>query len=149
MKNNFTNSLPIISLAGAIIFGGVLGYFFGIQSIPKKLTVAKIQMLMDDLEVKNRTVEALITDEDGRKLIATKMMAVMSAKGMLKDIIIRKNGKMLILKQGKIEEMPDVLPTTKGGAIYKDGKVVEQDGRYRSLQEGDIVTLDGEIIKKI
>ena len=132
-----------------MFFGLMLGYIFGLQSIPKKLTIAKFQELMDDIDIKSRAVEALVTDGDGRKLIGNKMMAYFSANGMLKDVVIKKNGKVLLLRDGKLEELKESLPTTNKGAIDKEGRVVDPDGTYRSLEEEQMVTIDGKIIKKL
>lgn len=151
-NKNFLNEsrlVVIIAGVGVLIFGVVLGFVFGIQTIPKRLTVAKIQQLLDDADVKIRTADALLIDGDGRKYISNKMLAIMSAQGMLKDLVLKKNGKIFILKEGKLEELKEVIPTTNKGAIDTSGKVIEQNGTYRSLEEDQMVTIDGKIIKKL
>ncbi len=61
------------------------------------------------------------------------------------DAIMRTQGSMMYLKSGKLTRVDAELKLSEGITARPNGEVVLKDGRQISLQEGQMVTLDGDV----
>ena len=61
-----------------------------------------------------------------------------------KDYVVMKEGKMLLVKNGKTTAMDKEMTLSDGTRVMSDGKVMMKDGSTKLLEEGETLTLDGK-----
>ncbi len=62
---------------------------------------------------------------------------------MKKDLILMKNGKMMMKKRGRISPMKEDMTIFDGMRVLMNGTVIMADGNARTMMEGDAMTMDG------
>lgn len=68
-------------------------------------------------------------------------------KDMAKDHIMMKDGKVMMIMQGKNMPLDKELTLTNGSKVTVDGTVTMKDGTKMMMKEGDMMTMDGEMMK--
>jgi hypothetical protein len=68
-------------------------------------------------------------------------------KEMMKDHIMMKAGKVMMIKEGKSTPLDKELTLGNGAKVTVDGAVTMQDGNKVMMKEGDMMSMDGEIVK--
>ena len=68
-------------------------------------------------------------------------------KEMMKDHIMMKDGKVMMIKEGKSMPMDKELTLTNGTKVTADGTVTMKDGTKTMMKEGDMMSMDGEMMK--
>lgn len=61
-----------------------------------------------------------------------------------KDCVMMKNGKMLVMKDGKTIDMPAEVKLNDGSVVLKNGTVRMPDGTTKAMKNGDSVDMDGK-----
>lgn len=62
---------------------------------------------------------------------------------MKKDLILMKNGKMMMKKRGRISPLKEDMTIFDGMRVLMNGTVIMADGNARTMMEGDAMTMDG------
>jgi lipopolysaccharide assembly outer membrane protein LptD (OstA) len=68
-------------------------------------------------------------------------------KDMEKDHIMMKDGKVIMIMQGKSMPADKELTLSNGTKVTVDGNVTMKDGTKMMMKEGDMMTMDGEMMK--
>ena len=68
-------------------------------------------------------------------------------KDMAKDHIMMKDGKVMMVMQGKSMPADKELTLGNGTKVTVDGNVTMKDGTKMMMKEGDMMTMDGEMMK--
>ena len=63
----------------------------------------------------------------------------------MKDCIMKKDGKITVMKDGKTMDLTSDMTLENGTVVMKDGTVKTKDGIITTLKEGDYVGMDGTI----
>ena len=61
------------------------------------------------------------------------------------DGVTMENGKMMVVKGGKMSAMDKEVTLTNGSVVTTDGTIKLQDGTSKKLKNGDCVYMDGKI----
>jgi hypothetical protein len=64
---------------------------------------------------------------------------------MKQDILIMKNGKMMMKRGSRIRPMKEDIALFDGMRVMMDGTVIMTDGIARTMMEGDAITMDGRM----
>jgi len=64
---------------------------------------------------------------------------------MDEDMIMMRNGKMMMKKRGRIRPMKEDTAIFDGMRVTVDGTFIMADGVARTMMEGEAVTMDGRI----
>jgi hypothetical protein len=67
----------------------------------------------------------------------------------MKDCVMMKDGKMMVMKDGQKTEMTEDMTLTNGTTVMKDGSVKTSDGKTMTLKNGDWVDMDGKMGSKM
>ena len=67
--------------------------------------------------------------------------------GMITDGFMMKDGKMLVMKNGKSSVMKKEMKMKDGTKVMADGTVITKDGRKTMLGNGDSISRDGKMMK--
>jgi uncharacterized Zn ribbon protein len=80
---------------------------------------------------------------------AEKMTPKMEAKeGMTTgDHVMMKDGKMMMMKDGKSMMMDKDIMVKNGSKVMVDGTVMAKDGSKMMIKDGDIMDMNGMIVK--
>ena len=65
----------------------------------------------------------------------------------MKDCVMMHDGKMMVMKNGKMTDMTEDITLKNGTMIMKDGSVMMKDGTNKVLKEGEAVDMEGKIGK--
>ena len=65
------------------------------------------------------------------------------------DLLLMKNGKMMMKKKGRIKPMKEDMAIFDGMRVMMDGTVIMADGNSRTMMEGDALTMDGIIMTEM
>ncbi|MGG7666504.1 DUF6799 domain-containing protein [Dyadobacter sp. BHUBP1] len=65
----------------------------------------------------------------------------------MKDCVMMHDGKMMVMKGGKMTAMTEDMTLKNGTMIMKDGTVMMKDGTNKPLKEGEGVYMDGTMGK--
>ena len=68
-------------------------------------------------------------------------------KAMMKDHLMMKDGKVLMVMAGKTMPMDKELVLSNGTKVTIDGAVTMKDGMKTTMKEGDMMGMDGEMMK--
>lgn len=68
-------------------------------------------------------------------------------KEMAKDHIMMKDGKVMMMKEGKSMPLDKEITLTNGSKVAVDGTVTMRDGTKMTMKEGDMMTMDGAMMK--
>jgi hypothetical protein len=68
-------------------------------------------------------------------------------KVMMKDHIMMKDGKVMMIKEGKGMQLDKELTLTNGSKVAVDGTITMKDGTKMTMKDGDMMTMDGEMVK--
>jgi hypothetical protein len=63
-----------------------------------------------------------------------------------KDCVHMKDGKMMMMKEGKEMPMDKDMTMTDGSKVTTDGSHVMKDGTKMKLKDGDMVMMDGTMM---
>jgi hypothetical protein len=66
---------------------------------------------------------------------------------MMKDCVMMKDGKMMVIKGGEHMDMTEDMTMTNGTTVMADGSVKTKDGKTMKLKDGDCVYMDGKMSK--
>ena len=66
---------------------------------------------------------------------------------MKEDMVMMKDGKMKLRRNGKLIPMKEDMGILDGTRIMMDGTVMMADGIARTMMEGEALTMDGRIIE--
>jgi hypothetical protein len=66
---------------------------------------------------------------------------------MMKDHIMMKAGKVMMIKEGKSMPLDKELTLGNGAKVTPDGAVTMKDGTKMMMKEGDMMSMDGEMVK--
>ena len=64
---------------------------------------------------------------------------------MPEDLLLMKNGKMMVKKKGRIKPMKEDMACFDGMRVMLDGTVIMTDGNTRTMMEGEAITMDGRM----
>lgn len=65
----------------------------------------------------------------------------------MKDCVMMENGKMVVMKEGKVSDMSSDMTMSNGTVVSSDGKVMMKDGSTKMLKDGESVYMDGKMSK--
>jgi len=68
-------------------------------------------------------------------------------KDVAKDHIMMKDGKVMMMKAGKSMPLDKEITLTNGSKVTVDGTVTMKDGTKMTMKEGDMITMDGAMMK--
>lgn len=68
-------------------------------------------------------------------------------KEMMKDHIMMKDGKVMMIKEGKGMPLEKELTLGNGAKVTVDGTVTMKDGTKMTMKDGDMMSMDGEMVK--
>jgi hypothetical protein len=68
-------------------------------------------------------------------------------KEMMKDHIMMKDGKVMMIKEGKSMPLDKELALTNGAKVTADGSVTLKDGTKTMMKEGEMMTMDGAVMQ--
>ena len=86
------------------------------------------------------------SQEDGLKGNPSKMPA--KGLAMKKDNITMKDGKMMVMKDGKVTPMEQPMKMENGTMVMMDGTLVMKDGTTMKMADDDMITMDGNLTKR-
>lgn len=66
----------------------------------------------------------------------------------MKDCVMMKDGKLMVMKGGTVSPLDKELTLTNGNVIKLDGTIKSTDGTTMKLKEGEAIGLDGKLIMK-
>ena len=61
------------------------------------------------------------------------------------DMVMMRDGRMLVKKRGRITPMEEDIAIFDGTRVMMDGTVMMTDGTARTMMEGEAITMDGTI----
>jgi hypothetical protein len=64
---------------------------------------------------------------------------------MREDMVMMKDGKMMMMKHGELKPLDMVVRLSNGARVAMDGTVTMPDGTSRMLMDGEAMTMDGEM----
>jgi hypothetical protein len=64
---------------------------------------------------------------------------------MQEDLLMMKNGRMMMKKRGRIRPMKEDMAIFDGMRVMMDGTVIMTDGNARTMMEGEAMTMDGRM----
>ena len=67
----------------------------------------------------------------------------------MKDCVMMKDGKMMVMKGGKKMDMETEMTLTNGSTINTEGMLTKQDGKTKQLKNGDGLYMDGKMVAKM
>ena len=67
----------------------------------------------------------------------------------MKDCVMMKDGKMMVMKGGEKMAMDNETTFTNGSKVGTDGMLTKQDGTTKQLKNGDCVYMDGKMVSKM
>ncbi len=62
---------------------------------------------------------------------------------MKEDMVMMKDGKMMVRKNGETKPMMMDMTMSNGTKVMMDGKVMMADGMSRMMMDGEAMTMDG------
>ena len=65
----------------------------------------------------------------------------------MKDCVMMENGKMTVMKDGKVMDLTSDMSLSDGSMVSANGKVTKKDGSTKTLKEGEGVYMDGKMTK--
>lgn len=65
--------------------------------------------------------------------------------GMMKDCVMMKDGKMMVMKNGKKMPMTEDMTMSNGMVCMKDGTCKMKDGTTMVMKNGEKCTMDGKM----
>ncbi|MEO5998045.1 MAG: DUF6799 domain-containing protein [Chitinophagaceae bacterium] len=65
----------------------------------------------------------------------------------MKDYVVMKDGKMMVVKDGKTTAMEKDMTLADGTRVMVDGKVMMKDGSTKILKDGESVIIEGRTDK--
>jgi hypothetical protein len=68
-------------------------------------------------------------------------------KDMMKDHIMMKDGKVMMIKEGKSMPLDKEITLSDGTKVTVDGTVTMKDGKKMMMKEGDMMSMDGEMMQ--
>ena len=74
-------------------------------------------------------------------------MILMNGKVMKRDHLLLKDGKVMVIKDGKAVIMDKDMTFENGNKVMMDGTVMMKDGKTVKLDETDMVIMDGSMMK--
>jgi hypothetical protein len=110
-----------------------------INSPQKNIAMKKLTMLL----FAAIACTSIATAQDTTKT-KDKMHHMGSMKSM-KDCVMMKDGKMMVMKGGETTAMDQEMTMTNGTVVGTDGSVKMKDGTSRQLKDGDCVYMDGKV----
>lgn len=85
----------------------------------------------------------IATAQDTTK--AKDKMHHMGSMKAMKDCVMMKDGKMMVMKGGETTVMDQEMTMTNGTVVSTDGSVKMKDGTSKQLKDGDCVYMDGKV----
>ena len=64
---------------------------------------------------------------------------------MRQDMVMKKDGKMMMRRHGELKPMDMVMTMPNGVKVMMDGTIMMADGTSRMMMDGEAMTLDGEM----
>lgn len=64
---------------------------------------------------------------------------------MQPDMVMKKDGKMMVMRHGEMKAMEMVMTMPNGAKVMMDGTVMMPDGTSRMMMDGEAMTMDGEM----
>jgi X-X-X-Leu-X-X-Gly heptad repeat protein len=80
--------------------------------------------------------------QDSPKMMQETGMAKTNHKK--KDCVMMKDGKMMVMKNGKSELMDNSIKLNNGTTVMTDGSIKMSDGSFKMLKEGQCMDMDGK-----
>lgn len=71
----------------------------------------------------------------------------MGGDHMMKDCVMMKDGKVMVMKHGQHSELTEDLTLDNGTMVMKDGTVKTSDGKTMMLKDGEWIGMDGKMGK--
>ena len=79
-------------------------------------------------------------------VISLSFLSTGFAGDMKKDCVHMKDGKMMMMKDGKEMAMDKEMTMKDGSKVMTDGTHVMKDGKKMKLKDGDMVMMDGSMM---
>lgn len=89
------------------------------------------------------TCTTAVVAQDSAKAATTNKMGKMH---QMKDCLIMKEGKMIVINSNGLMPMDKLITLTNGTIVSADGTVKATDGTSIKLKEGEAVDMDGKLI---
>ena len=64
-----------------------------------------------------------------------------------KDVVMMKDGKMMMIKEGKTMTMDKDVVLKNGTTVMVDGSIKMKDGKMEKMKNGDAMDMDGNKMK--
>jgi len=64
---------------------------------------------------------------------------------MKEDMVVMKNGTMMVVRNGEMKPTDMVMTLSNGTKVAMDGTITMRDGTSRILMDGEAMTMDGEM----
>jgi hypothetical protein len=65
----------------------------------------------------------------------------------MKDCVMMKDGKMMVMKLGEKMELTESMTLDNGSTVTPDGTVKTKEGKSITLKNGDAIYMDGKMAK--
>ncbi len=65
----------------------------------------------------------------------------------MNEAIFMQQGKMMMIKDGKLVAMDKEMTLVNGTKVMTDGTVMMKDGTKKTMKNGDRITMDGKMIE--
>ena len=65
---------------------------------------------------------------------------------MMHDGVMMKDGKMMVMKEGKTMKMEKDMTMSDGTMVMTDGQVKMKDGKTMKMKDGQMVMMDGKVM---
>ena len=75
-----------------------------------------------------------------------KKMGHMGGHMKMKDCVMMKGGKLMVMKGGKTTDMTESMNLSNGSVVNTDGTLTMSDGTSKQLKNGDCVYMDGKMM---
>jgi len=90
-------------------------------------------------------IKTLIVALLGLSFVSTGFTA--DDKEAMKDHLMMKDGKMMVMKEGKTMMMEKEMMLKDGTKVMADGTVMMKDGKKMMMKNDDMITMDGKMMK--
>ncbi|MBC7627169.1 DUF6799 domain-containing protein [Ferruginibacter sp.] len=85
--------------------------------------------------------------QDSSATSTTKAASGRALSHQMKDCVMMKDGKVMVMKGGAVTALYGDLTLTNGTIVKSDGSVKASDGTAMKLMEGEKIDMDGKMLK--
>jgi regulator of RNase E activity RraA len=89
----------------------------------------------------------LAVAQDSSATSTTPAPSAKAGSHQMKDCVMMKDGKVMVMKGGAVTALYGDLTLTNGTTVKSDGTVKASDGTTMKLMEGEKIDMDGKMLK--